>query len=289
MKPPPFAYVAPETVEETSALLAEYGDDARIIAGGQSLMPLLALRVVRPRVLVDIGRVSQLDGWRAKDRTLWLGANLRQQSLLGDRDLKKALPLCAEAAPQMGHPATRSRGTIVGSICHADPAAEPPVCMLVLDAELSVRSAAGERRVAAVEFFDGALSTSMSDDEFATHIHIRLPPERSSYAFCEISRRHGDFALVAVGCSVSFDPGDRIVAGKVAIGGVDQTPLSFDLDGLSGGSGDDEKMVEEVANSIAGRLDPGSDLHASSAYRRAMATMLIGQAIHAAVDRATRI
>ncbi len=287
MKPPPFEYAAPETIEEISALLAEYGDEARIIAGGQSLMPLLALRVVRPTVLIDIGRVSALDGWRQENGILRVGANLRQQDLLEDEDLKSALPLCAEAAPQIGHPATRSRGTIIGSICHADPAAELPVCALALGALMTVRSADGERQIAAADFFDGALSTAVSDEEFVPEVHIPLPDVLTGFAFCELSRRHGDFALVGVGCSASLDTDKRIVTARVGIGGVDDTPLCFDLDSAAKEQISDGQSVGDVAESIASQLDPGTDLHATSDYRRAMAALLIDRALQTAVSRAS--
>lgn len=289
MKPPRFAYVAPETVDEATALLAEYGDDAQIIAGGQSLMPMLAFRMARPAVLIDIARVAELANWRCDGDGLHIGATLRQRALLEDDDLAGALPLCTEAAQFIGHPATRSRGTIVGSLCHADPAAELPVCATVLGAAFKLRSASGERCVTADAFFEAALSTSIGDEEMVTSVLIPPPPPRSGYAFLEIARRHGDFALVAVGCVVTLDETNRLAAATIALGGVDDTPRAFTLDELAAGNGMDGDRIAAAADAIAGSIEPGSDIHASADYRRALASVLSERAMREAIGRAERI
>jgi CO/xanthine dehydrogenase FAD-binding subunit len=290
MKPPRFAYAAPESVDEATALLAEHGDEARIIAGGQSLMPMLALRVVRPSVLIDIARISELGDWSRDGEGLRIGATVRQCALFGGGGkscLGTAAPLFAEAAPFIGHPATRSRGTIVGSLCHGDPAAELPVCALALDAELVVRSTRGERRVAADDFYEGALTTVLEEDEMMTEIRLPLPPSRTGYAFEELARRHGDFALVAVGCAVTFDEDGQMSAAKIALGGVGETPLALDLEALSDKRGPDNETFDELAGEVADRIEPGSDLHASADYRRSIAAVLVRRVMRRAADRAT--
>lgn len=286
MKTPPFDYVAPPSVEEILALLTEYGDDACVLAGGQSLMPLLALRVVRPAVVIDIGRASSLDEWRMDRGAVCIGATVRQHTLLDNHDLMAAAPLFAEAAQWIGHPATRSRGTIVGSLCHADPAAELPVSALVLDAELVVRSATGERRVAAVDFFESALSTSLGDGELVTELRWPIPSGCTGYGFSELARRHGDFALVAAACAVSLDDRGLLATAKIGLGGVGETPLCFDLVALGGAGAIDDAAIPELAHRVAARLEPATDLHATADYRRSISPVLVERAVRQAVARA---
>ncbi|HUT48780.1 MAG TPA: xanthine dehydrogenase family protein subunit M [Alphaproteobacteria bacterium] len=286
MKPPPFAYAAPDSVGEATALLAEYGDEARIIAGGQSLMPMLALRVARPAVLIDIGRIAELARWRQDEDTLCIGSTVRQRALLDDDGLAAAAPLFGEAARFIGHPATRSRGTIAGSLCHADPAGELPVCAKVLGAELLIGSKRGERRVAADDFFEAALSTAIQDDELVIEVRLPAPPPRTGFAFEELARRHGDFALVAVGCAVTLDDEGLMTAARIGLGGVGETPITFDLEDLSQSCETDDETFAELARDVAGRIEPGSDLHATSDYRRSIAAPLVRQALRKAADRA---
>lgn len=265
MKPPAFAYAAPDTIAECLALKAEHGEDARFIAGGQSLMPLLNLRMVRPNVIIDLGRVRELAYWRREGDVIAIGAMLRQRALEQDKDLMIALPLLAQAVQQIGHPATRSRGTIAGSLCHADPAAELPVCAMLLQAEIVLVSTRGRRTVAAEDFLTDALSTSIKDDELVEQ--VRLPAARADtgYAFLELARRHGDFALISVATSVQ-----RNGSARVAIGGLGSAPLAFDVDA---------KNIAAEAARIAEGLEPMNDLHASTAYRRSLACVLMERAL----------
>ena len=270
MKPPAFAYAAPQTIDECLALKAEHGEDARFIAGGQSLMPLLSLRMVRPTVVVDLRRLRDLAYWRREGDEIVIGAMLRQRALERDPELGRALPLLAEAARQIGHPATRSRGTIVGSLCHADPAAELPVCAVLLKAQMVLASTRGRRIVEAESFLVDALSTSIADDELVEQ--LRLPAARpdTGYAFLELARRHGDFALVSVAASVSP------AAARVAIGGLGSAPVAFDVDPTNAAA---------ESQRIAQGLKPPDDLHASAEYRRSLARTLIERALTSAAQR----
>jgi CO/xanthine dehydrogenase FAD-binding subunit len=264
MKPPAFAYAAPATIDECLALKAEHGEDARFIAGGQSLMPLLSLRMVRPNVIIDLGKVRELAYWRREGDTIVIGAMLRQRALEQDKELMAALPLLAQAVQQIGHPATRSRGTIAGSLCHADPAAELPVCAMLLQAEIVLTSTKGRRIIAAKDFLTDALSTSIKDDELVEQVRIPAARAGTGYAFVELSRRHGDFALISVAALVS----DK--AARVAIGGLGSAPLAFDVDG---------KNIAAEAARIAAGLEPMKDLHASTEYRRSLAGVLMERAL----------
>ena len=279
MKPPPFAYAAPGSVEEALSLLAAHGGDARVLAGGQSLMPLLALRMVRPEVIVDIGRIPGLDAWAAEGGLVSLGPMVGQAALLQDKALAAALPLCTMAAPWIGHPSTRSRGTIVGSLCHADPAAELGVCLLTLGAEMTVSSASGDRTIAAADFFDSPLSTAAGEGEMVTAIRVPAAAPRTGYAFVELARRHGDFAIVAAAAVVTLGAAGAVESARVGLGGVADTPVAFDV---AGGLED----WADAARDIAARLDPPDDLQASAGYRRDMAARLAAQTLADAAARA---
>jgi CO/xanthine dehydrogenase FAD-binding subunit len=270
MKPPAFAYAAPDTIAECLTLKAEHGEDGRFIAGGQSLMPLLNLRMVRPNVIIDLGKVRELSYWRREGDTIAIGAMLRQRALEQDKDLAAALPLLAEAVQQIGHPATRSRGTIVGSLCHADPAAELPVCALLLKAQIVLASTTGKRTIAAEDFLTDALSTSIRDDELVEQVRIPARRSNTGYAFLELARRHGDFALISVAALVSGN------TARVAVGGLGAAPLAFDVQAND---------LNGEAQRIAQSLEPPSDLHATAAYRRALAQTLIERALIKAVER----
>jgi CO/xanthine dehydrogenase FAD-binding subunit len=270
MKPPAFAYAAPDTIAECLALKAEHGEDARFIAGGQSLMPLLNLRMLHPAVIIDLGKVRELSYWRREGDEIVIGATLRQRKLEQDKELAAALPLLAEAVQQIGHPATRSRGTIVGSLCHADPAAELPVCALLLQAQIVLASTTGKRTIAAEDFLVDALSTSIKDDELVEQVRIPAGRSDTGYAFLELARRHGDFALISVAALVSG------TTARVAIGGLGAAPLAFDLQ---------SKDINGEAQRIAQGLEPPSDLHATADYRRALAQTLIECALAKAAER----
>jgi CO/xanthine dehydrogenase FAD-binding subunit len=281
MKPPPFSYAAPETIDECVALLSQYSDEAKILAGGQSLMPLLNLRMVRPTVIVDIGRIGGLAHWKKDGNIVRIGALVRQRALETDKTLADAVPLLAHAVALIGHPATRSRGTIVGSMCHADPAAELPVCAVLLEAEFLLRSSKGKRTVKANDFFEDALSTTVRGDEIVECVQFQVVPSGVGYAFDEIARRHGDFALVSVGASILGNEA------KVAIGGVGARPVAFRYADFAPDEIDRSRFTA-FGQHVAKRLEPNTDLHATGDYRRAIAATLIERTLLAAYERAKR-
>jgi CO/xanthine dehydrogenase FAD-binding subunit len=284
MKPPKFSYAAPATLDECLSLLSQYGDEAKILAGGQSLMPLLNLRMVRPQVIVDIGRIWGLGSWKTEGGFINIGAFVRQRVIEIDKALTQSIPMLAEVIPMIGHPATRSRGTIVGSMCHADPAAELPLCAVLLGAEFVLRSIKGSRVVKAGEFFKDALSTATRSDEIVESVRLPTAAPGAAYAFEELSRRHGDFALVSVGAAIEPRDGQKEV--RVALGGVSDRPVSFSYDGNANDLAR-EKNVVEFGQHIAGRIKPNSDLHATAEFRRSVAATLIERTLQAALARSS--
>ena len=256
MKPPRFDYVRAESLAEAHDVLATEGADASVLAGGQSLLPLLATRLARPKVVIDIMRIPGLDVIAAEGDAIRIGAAVRQAKLATRPELAGAQPLLAGALPFVGHAQTRSRGTVCGSIAHADPSAEIPLVLLALAGEIILSSRHGQRRVPAAEFFTGLMSTARDDDEL---IEAVLMPRRRpghGYAFREFARRHGDFAVVA--CAVIAGEHDA----RLAIGGVADRPVAFDglpLDGTA---------LDQALDRIAGELEARDDLHATADYRR---------------------
>lgn len=272
MKPAPFAYRAVETVEEAVGALAELGDDARVLAGGQSLVPMLNLRLARPSALVDVGLVEALAGIRANG-DLRIGATTRQADALRSAIVAQRAPLLSEALRWVGHPATRSRGTVGGSVAHADPAAELPTVLLVLDGEVVVRSAGGERTVQAAAFFAGPFETALAEGELLTELRFPESPPGARHGFYEVARRRGDFALA--GAAVAVAPGfARVSLFAVA-------PCAYRAGeaerALEQGAG-----AEEAASLAAASADPPDDPHATAAYRREAARVATLRALLAA-------
>jgi CO/xanthine dehydrogenase FAD-binding subunit len=268
-------------------LLAEHGDQAKILAGGQSLVPMLNLRLLRPGCLVDVNKVADLAFIEAKGEELVIGATTRQRSLERSSLVRGRCPLLHEAMPFIAHFQIRNRGTIGGSLSHADPAAELPTVVTALRGELVLRSVRGERRVAADEFFTGYLSTVLEPDEILTEIRLPTQPPGAGVAFLEVSRRHGDFALVAAAVCLTLDPSGGCNSMRLVLAGVDGVPFQHPaaeraLVGTKLGTQD----VEEAVAMIAAELAPQSDLHASSTYRREAARVLVTRAIGTAAARA---
>jgi 2-furoyl-CoA dehydrogenase FAD binding subunit len=254
MKPVAFDYVRAESIEEALEVLRREGGDARIIAGGQSLMPMLNMRLAKPKTLIDIMRLSELARIDRKSGNVTIGAGVRQADLLAWPELEQALPLVALALPWTGHVQTRSWGTVCGSIAHADPSAELPLVLCALGGEVHLRSARRRRRVPAKEFFAGMMVTDRADDELIEA--ISFPCRRGACAFREVSRRHGDFAIVAC-AAVATEEGVRL-----AIGGVADTPLARDFPRLKGSA------IEDALNAFAYDLNARDDVHATARYRR---------------------
>lgn len=271
MKPAAFDYVRAESLEEALEVLRDEGSDARIIAGGQSLMPMLNMRLAKPRVLVDIMRLDALRRIESRQGRITVGAAVRQAELLEWPSLDRELKLVSLALPWTGHAQTRSRGTICGSVAHADPSAETPLVLLALGGEVVLRGAKKQRRVKASDFFLGMMATDRNDDELIEAVEFPANDGRRC-AFREVARRHGDFAIVAC-AAVATDRGVRL-----AVGGVADTPVAREFDALDGSA------LEDALNAFAWDLDARDDFHASARYRRDLVRM-IGRELVAEVTK----
>lgn len=271
MKPPNFAYVRPTTVAEAVDVLAQPG--AKVLAGGQSLVPALNMRLLAPDLLVDINRIDGLDRIDVRDDVVRVGALVRQSAAERSAEVTKWCPLLGQALGYVAHKPIRSRGTVVGSITHADPAAELPAVLALLGGHVDVTGPDGDRSIPAEEFFLGYFDTSLRPGEIATSVTFRCIAAGESTAFVEVTRRHGDFALCAVAAAVS----ER--SARVALAGVDERPRAFDVSGLLGGQG------EDALDSMASAIDPQPDIHASADYRRHLAKELTRRAVAAASAR----
>ncbi len=258
MKPAKFDYVQAEALDEALATLRAEGEGARIIAGGQSLLPMLNMRLARPAVLVDIMHIAALAEATATTETLRIGAAVRQAALLARPSLH---PLLAAALPWVGHAQTRSRGTLCGSVAHADPSAEIPLVLLALQGEILLRSARRARRVAATDFFTGMMQTARHEDEMIEAITIPQPRTGEGYAFREVGRRHGDFAIVA--CAAAA----HATGVRLAIGGVADHPAARELPA-------DSAQWDDALDAFAHALDARDDLHATATYRRQLVRKL---------------
>ena len=287
MKPPSFEYVAPRTVDEAVERLAEHGDAAKVLAGGQSLVPLLNLRLAAPAVLVDVNRVAGLDGIAAWDGGLRIGALARQSALEHSELARERLPILVEATRLVGHPPIRHRGTVGGSLAHADPAAELPAAMLALEATLVARGKGGERTIAADDFFTGFLSTALAFDELVTEIRVPGVPPGTGAAFVELSRRPGDYAICGAAALVTLDEGGRCTRARIALCGVGAGPIRAHgvEEALQGEAPDGEALVA-AARRVSDEIDPPSDIHGSAAYRRKMAVVMTRRAVKLATERA---
>lgn len=288
MKPAPFEYVCPRSLEEALDVLGRHGDEAKVLAGGQSLVPMLNMRLARPAVIIDINRVAGLDGIVESGRSLHVGALVRQRSLERVAVIRARAPLLAEAAPLIGHLQTRARGTVCGSVAHADPAAELPACLVALAAVYQVTGARGQRRVPAADFQGGLFTTVLEADEVLTAIEVPASPwPRVGTAFAEVARRHGDFALAGAAAVVAQDDEGTCRDVRLVFFAVGDTPHLAAATSVLLGARDD-KSIDDVARVAAGELDPHSDLHASGAYRRRVAAALARQTLATAWARACR-
>jgi CO/xanthine dehydrogenase FAD-binding subunit len=288
MKPAPFAYAAPKSVEEAAALLAEHGGDARLLAGGQSLVPMLNFRLLEPALLVDINRIAGLDAIAETAGGLRLGALVRHRMLETSSLIASRFPIIAAAMAEVAHLAIRNRGTIGGSLAHADPAAELPLLALLLEARITAVSTHGRRVIAAADFFTAALTTALAPDEILTDIQLPDPPAGSGWGFAELARRAGDFALAAVGAIIA-EAGGVCRAARIAMAGVGPTPLRAPAaEALLQGRTLDEGAIAAAARAAAAAAQPADDLHASGAYRRHLVEVLTRRALTAAVARARK-
>ena len=283
MKPAPFDYLAPTRLDEAVAALAGAGD-AKVLAGGQSLIPMLALRLARPAVLVDINRLPGLDGIREAAGVLEIGALVRQRGL--ERWAAERSPLFAEALRAVAHPPIRNRGTVVGNLVHADPASELPALLLCLDGVVVARGPRGERALPAEGFYRAPLTTALAADELATAARFALPPVGSGWGFAEVSRRHGDFALVGA-VAVLTRAGDGTVGrARLAFFGAGGTPArGRAAEMMLEGRAPTAALIGEAARSAAAELSPDADIHATAEYRRRVAATLAERTLTAALAR----
>ena len=278
----PFEYAAPETLEDALALLHEHRDEAKVLAGGQSLVPLLNYRLARPRVVVDINGLP-LDGVRVDDGRLRLGALVRHHQLEESDTIARHCPVLREAARLIGNVRVRTLGTLGGSLAHADPAAELPAVMTALDARLTVASASGQRSIAARDFVTGPLTTALAPDEIVTEVEVPTSPARG-FAVEELARRAGDFGLVVVAALVRVDPSGRVADARLALGGVADRPVrAAAAEEALRGQEPTAAVLAGAAEIARERLDPPSDAFASGPYRRLLAGVLGRRALARAV------
>ncbi|WP_103380625.1 FAD binding domain-containing protein [Pseudonocardia dioxanivorans] len=287
MKPPVFDYVSPATLEEAiQALSAPDDGDVKVLAGGQSLVPLLNLRLSQPGLIVDINGLDELTGITEEAGYLTVGALVRQREAELSDVVRTACPLLHEAIPLIGHTAIRNRGTVGGSIAHADPAAELPTVAACLDAELVARGPGGERTIPAADFFTGFFTTALAEDEILTAVRVRSAGPATGAAYEEVARRHGDFAMAGVAAQVRLD-GDTVAEARIAISGVDLAPVrATKAEAALAGRTVDDSILDEAADAAVADLSPSSDLHGSAAYRKHVAGVLIRKAVAAAAARA---
>lgn len=288
MKPAPFKYIAATSLEHALSLKAEHGDDAKFLAGGQSLMPTMNFRLAQPAVLIDINQIDGLAGIRASNAgSSYIGAVTRYRALERDAAFAGAFPLIAEALPHIAHPQIRNRGTIGGNLSHADPASELPAIAMALRARFHVQAAKQQRRIEASDFFVGALTTDLRSDEMLVEIELPQPKPRTGCCFMEIARRRGDFAIVGVAVVVTLDERNGCRDVRLVFCGVGETPVdaSSAADVLIGHEPTEEAACD-VAASVQAMIEPGGSIHATADYQRHVAGVLTERALTTAHQRA---
>jgi len=290
VKPPRFDYHRPATMDEATSVLADVADGGKVLAGGQSLLPLLSMRLAAPAALVDINRLPDLDRIEVDETGVRVGALVRHADVERDPSAFQAIPLLRQAVRNVAHPTIRNRGTTVGSIVHADPAGEMTAVLALLGGTVELRSTSGARTVGADDFFLAPLESDLRPGELATSVHFSQPPARTGSAWHEISRRHGDYALCGVGALVTLGPDDRIQSARAGFISVSSTPTVLDLTDAVGGMAADAPADDDgwVA---AGRLakdgtDPEADIHATAEYRRQLVGVLTVRAVREAAAAA---
>ena len=288
MKLPPVDYEAPTTVADAIDLLGEHEEEASVLAGGQSLIPLLALRLARPAVLIDINGIDELSGISATNGSVTIGAMTREYMAEESETVAWAVPLLAAALPFIGHEAIRNRGTVGGSLAHADPAAELPAVARALDAEFVVRGPSGERVVPAAQWFEGYLTTSRRPDELLLQVRFPSAAQGTGVSFQEVARRHGDFAIVGLAVSLVLS-GGVISDARLAFAGLSYVPArATAAEDLLTGERPSAELFDEAARRATGDIDPPADLHGSPEYRKTVAAALVRRGLRAAADNAAR-
>jgi aerobic carbon-monoxide dehydrogenase medium subunit len=288
MKPAPFKYIAALSADHALSLKAEYGDEARFLAGGQSLIPAMNFRLARPSVLIDINGLDDLAGvGQSGGNGIRVGALTRYRDLERDSYFLASCPLFADALPHIAHPQIRNRGTIGGNLSHADPASELPALAVAMEARMRLKSSKRERRLAASTFFEGLLTTAIEADEMLVDVEFPAPQPRTGTCFMEVARRRGDFALVGVAVVATLDEGGRCAKVRLALCGVGETPVDAS-DAVSSLVGQEctEKAIEAAAADVQAFTAPSGNVHASADYQRHIAGVLTERAMKAAHQRA---
>ena len=285
MKPPPFRYVRAGSLEDALSALASEGDEARLLAGGQSLIAMMNLRLVRPSALVDVNGITDLDYIRTDNGTLSVGALTRLATAEESPEVAAACPLMSEAIRHVAHRPIRNRGTVGGNLAHADPSSELPAVALAVDAQMVVQRSGAERRVAAEDFFTGALTTSMEPDEALTAIEAPRAPDGQGWSFMEVSPRKGDYALVGVAVTLSVENGRCSACRVVYTGNGDRARRLPEVEGAIIGEEAGSGTFRSAGDLAGARIEPNSDLHASGAYRRDLASTLTRRALEQAAAR----
>lgn len=290
MKSAPFRYFDPATPEEAVALLGEWGDDGKLLAGGQTLGPMLNFRLLAPSALIDLNRVEALSYRKQTSEGFAIGALTRQQMLEDDETFASAQPLVASAMPLIAHRAIRNRGTVGGSLSHADPAAEWGGLVMALDASMVIRHGKkGNRTVASADFFKSLLQTTLAADELLAEIRLPVWPAGAGWSIQEFSRRHGDFALSGIACVLALDAAGRLSQMRLAAFGVEATPRRLAAaEAKLMGERPDDNLIAEAARIAAMSVEPLDDRHASAAYRKQLVGVLLQRAVAEALPRCKR-
>jgi len=288
VKPDAFDYLAPRSIDEVVAQLAERGEDAKVIAGGQSLVPMMAFRLATPAALVDVNGIAELDHAEIDGDALVLGATARHRAVQELSGLRERCSMVAEAVDLIGHPAIRNRGTVGGSIAHADPAAEWPALLLALDGEVDAVGPRGRRTIAARELFQTYFTTALAADEILSEVRLRLPIGGAvGSTFVEVAQRHGDFAVAGAGALLVLEADGSVADARLVLIGVKDTAVRSDAaETILRGASPTESVIGEAASAIGPEIDPVSDVHGSSAYRRRVAAVVARRALTLARDRA---
>lgn len=286
MKPAPFKYIAASSLDHALTLKAEHGDEARFLAGGQSLIPAMNFRLARPAVVIDINGLDELAGID-HGPTVRVGALTRYCALERDSEFLSSCPLFADALPHIAHPQIRNRGTIGGNLSHADPASELPALAVAMEARMRLKSNGGERQVGASEFFQGLLTTDLAADEMLVDVEFPASPPRSGACFMEVARRRGDFAIAGVAVIVTLDTERRCTKLRLALCGVGETPVdASDAVSVLIGELCTDEPIEAAAAAVQATIEPAGNVHATADYQRHLAGVLAQRAIRTAYQRA---
>jgi carbon-monoxide dehydrogenase medium subunit len=288
MKPAPFEYHAPDSLEQALGLMHEHADAAKILAGGQSLVPAMNFRITQPGMLIDLNRVAEISYIREEEDVLRIGAMTRERHLEIDPSIERRTPLLHEAVPNIAHPQIRNRGTIGGSIVNADPAAELPVLMIALDARLKAQKSSGERWIGASDFFVGMFTTALEPDEILVEIELPFMPARTGWSFMEVAPRAGDYALMGVASLVTLDDGGTCESAKLVYLNAGDGPVDAKeaTQSLVGEKLDDKLIESAAAHASEKEITPFGNVHTSAEFQRHLAKVLTRKTLHVALGRA---